>query len=221
MAALAASAQVVPTQHFDPELPVAALAVSELDERCAARVMVDPRGFVYRVLVEGCAAPYADATAAALWRWVIPPTDAATSFALEVRFFVRRPEDGGTGSAQVEVGPVSASEPLTPTVPATIPISALTITKRKEPDVSAAMVYLSQEKGLVEVFCRVEVVIDAKGKVADLSVHECHPELVDSIAAAVRKWRFASAEDLSGGKRVTIVMPVRSYVESRGMGAAP
>jgi hypothetical protein len=179
-----------------------ALTTANLDERCAARVMVDPRGFVYRVRVEGCAAPYAAATEAALWRWVIPPVEGASSFAVDVHF----------GTA-VEVGALSVAEPLPPTDPPTVPISALTIEKKKDPDVTATMVYLSQEKGIVEVFCRVDVAIDDRGKVSDLAVHECHPDLVEPVSAAVRKWRFASA---GGARLVTIVLPVRSYAESRG-----
>ena len=207
----------MPTQQFDPELPAVALVAAELDERCRARVMVDPKGFVYRVHVEGCAEPYAAATEAALWRWVIPPAD-ATAFALEVRFFARPLEEGGTGSAQVDVGSLSVAEPLPPTDPPTVPISSLTIEKRKDPDVSATMVYLSQEKGIVEVFCRLDVSIGEKGKVTDLAVHECHPDLVEPVSVAVRKWRFASD---GTPRRVTIVLPVRSYAESRGMGVAP
>ena len=198
----------MPTQQFDPELPSVALGVPDLDERCVARVMVDPKGFVYRVRVDACAAPYAAATEAALWRWVIPPVEGASSFAVDVHF-----------GAAVEVGELSVAEPLPPTDPPTVPISALTIEKRKGPDVSATMVYLSQEKGIVEVFCRVDVAIDGKGKVSDLAVHECHPELVEPVSAAMWKWRFASPD--GAPRRVTIVLPVRSYAESRGMGAAP
>ena len=194
----------VPTQHFDPELPSVALGVSDLDERCTARVMVDPKGFVYRVGVDGCAAPYAAATEAALWRWVIPPDESGSSFAIDVHF--------GTS---VEVGVPSTAEPLRPTDPPTVPISSLTISKRKDPDVSATMLYLSQEKGIVEVFCRLDVSIGEKGKVTDLAVHECHPDLVEPVSAAVRKWRFATPD--GGPRRVTVVMPVRSYAESRGM----
>jgi hypothetical protein len=208
----------VPTQQFDPELPAVALVAADLDERCSARVMVDAKGFVYRVRVDGCAEPYAAATEAALWRWVIPP-DSASSFALEFRFFVRAAEEGGTGSAQIEIGSLSAAEPLPSTDPPTVPISSLTIEKRKDPDVSATMVYLSQEKGIVEVFCRLDVAIGEKGKVTDLAVHECHPDLVEPVSAAVRKWRFATPD--GGPRRVTIVLPVRSYAESRGIGAAP
>jgi hypothetical protein len=198
----------VPTQQFDPELPAVALVAQELDERCVARVMVDPKGFVYRVRVDGCAAPYAAATEAALWRWVIPPVDAASSFAVDVRF-----------GAAVDVGSLSVAEPLPPTDPPTVPISSLTIEKRKDPDVSATMVYLSQEKGIVEVFCRLDVSIGEKGKVTDLAVHECHPDLLEPVSAAVRKWRFATPD--GGPRRVTIVLPVRSYAESRGVPAGP
>jgi hypothetical protein len=207
-----------PTQRFDPELPPVALGDRDLDERCAARVMVDPKGFVYRVQVEGCAPPYAAATEAALWRWVIPPADGAT-FSLEVRYFVRSIDEGGTGSAQIEVGSLAVAEPLAPTDPPTVPISSLTVEKRKDPDVSATMVYLSQEKGIVEVFCRVDVAIGEKGKVSDLAVHECHPDLVEPVGAAVRKWRFAAP----GGVpcQATIVLPVRSFAETRGMGTGP
>ena len=170
--------------------------------------MVDPKGFVYRVRVEACPAPYAAATEAALWRWVIPPVDGASSFAVDVHF-----------GAAVEVGALSVAEPLPPTDPPTVPISALTIEKRKDPDVSATMVYLSQEKGIVEVICRVDVAIGAEGKVSDLAVYECHPDLVEPVSAAVRKWRFATPD--GEPRRVTIVLPVRSYAESRGMGVAP
>jgi hypothetical protein len=38
---------------------------------------------------------------------------------------------------------------------------------------------------------------------------------VEPVSAAVRKWRFASA---GGARLVTIVLPVRSYAESRGVG---
>ncbi len=197
----------MPTQQFDPELPAAALVASDLDERCVGRVMVDPKGFVFRVRVDGCAEPYAAATEAALWRWVIPPSSGASSFAVEVHF----------GPA-VEVGALSAADPLPPTDPPTVPISSLTISKRKDPDVSATMLYLSQEKGIVEVFCRLDVSIGEKGKVTDLAVHECHPDLVEPVRAAVGKWRF----DTDGTpRRVTIVLPVRSFADTRGIGAAP
>ena len=180
--------------------------------------MVDPKGFVYRARVDGCSPPYAAAAEAALWRWVIPPSDGASSFAVEVRYFVRAPDDGGNGQAQIEVGPLTVVAPLAPTDPPTVPISALTIDKRKDPDVSAAMVYLSQEKGIVGVFCRLDLLVDEKGRVSDLDIHECHPDLEAPVAAAVRKWRFASSAGLDGGRRVTFVMPVRSYAETRGMG---
>jgi hypothetical protein len=189
-----------------PELPAEVLGDPTLAERCAARVMVDTLGFVFRVSVRDCAEPFARATEAALWRWVIPPVDGAASFALEVRY-----------GASVELGPLSVAEPLPPTDPPTVPISALTITKRKEPAVSATMVYLSQEKGIVEVFCRADLVVSAKGKVSELSVHECHPDLVAPISKAVAKWRFASPDGLAGGRRVTLVMPVRSFAETRGL----
>ena len=169
-------------------------------------MMVDPKGFVYRVHVEGCAEPYAAATEAALWRWVIPP-DGASAFSLDVHF----------GTA-VEVGAPSASEPLPPTDPPTVPISSLTISKRKDPDVSATMLYLSQEKGIVEVFCRLDVSIGEKGKVTDLAVHECHPDLVEPVSTAVRKWRFATD---GAPRRVTIILPLRSFADTRGIGAAP
>jgi hypothetical protein len=169
--------------------------------------MVDPKGFVYRVQVDGCAEPYEAATEAALWRWVIPPpSDGVSSFAVDVHF--------GTS---VEVGALSAAEPLPPTDPPTVPISSLAISKKKDPDVSATMLYLSQEKGIVEVFCRLDVSIGEKGKVTDLAVHECHPDLTEPVSAAVRKWRF----DTDGApRRVTIVLPVRSFADTRGMGAA-
>jgi hypothetical protein len=100
-----------------------------------------------------------------------------------------------------------------------VPISSLQIEKRKDPDVSATMVYLSQEKGIVEVFCRLDVSIGEKGKVTELVVHECHPDLVEPVSAAVRKWRFATPD--GGPRRVTIVLPVRSYAASRGVPAGP
>jgi hypothetical protein len=201
----------VPTQRFEPELPRSALADPALDERCVARVMTDAKGFVYRVQVDGCTAPYVAATEDALWRWVIP---GGTAFAIEVRFLTRPTEEGGTGNAQVIVGEPVASDPLPPTDPPTVPISTLTIVKRKEPDVSATMLSLSQEQGIVEVFCLAVIVVNAKGKVSEIAVASCHPDLVDPIASALAKWRFGTWD---GARRTTIVMPVRSYTESRGM----
>ena len=127
------------------------------------------------------------------------------------------PVDPSTEQVPAELD--SLLPPLPPTDPPTVPLSSLTIEKRKDPDVSATMLYLSQENGIVEVFCRLDVSIGEKGKVTDLAVHECHPDLVEPVSTAVRKWRFATPD--GDPRRVTIVLPVRSYAESRGMGVAP
>jgi hypothetical protein len=209
-------------QRFDPELPSEALTLRELDVRCTAKAAVDVGGFVYRLEVLGCDGPYRAATEAALWRWVIPPaTPDRSTLSIEVRFAVVDPAAGGTGSPQVQVGEPVPTEPFAPTVPPTVPLTALTIEKQKSPDVSAAMLFLSQEKGIVEVFCRAELVVDEKGKVASLALHECHPDLVAPLEAAVRKWRFSSAQGLAGGRRLTVVIPVRSFTETRGLGTSP
>lgn len=85
--------------------------------------------------------PFDEATAAALWQWRFHH-DAQS---IQARFAVLSPEEGGTGNAQVRVAPPRPIEALAPTDPPTVPLSSLTVRKKRDPDVSAQMLFLSQD----------------------------------------------------------------------------
>ena len=68
-------------------------------------------------------------------------------------------------------------------------------------------------EGIVEVHCLLHLVVNERGKVDQLVVDACHPELEPAIERAVRKWRIEPVE--FEGERQTVQLwinlPVRSH----------